>query len=383
MVSTGLSAPAVQTGKGVRSRLLYIDNLRLFVIVCVVMHHLAVTYSGIGSWYYTQARHVDLLSEIWFGCYLAFQQAYFMGLLFMIAGYFVASSYDRRGFGSFVGERFRRLGIPSLIYVVAITTFIEYVELRAKWTGVTVTGFLSGTGVMWFAVALLIFSLAYALVRLIVRRAPSASGGDGIRPSLRNGIILILTIAVCAFLIRIVQPIGTAVLNMQLCFFASYIILFIVGIVAYRQNLFARISYAAGKRCLIGGVVFGFLGFLVLVIAAKLLGSVNSLYGGVTWESAGYALWESAVAVMMCTGLVAVFREKCNRQNGLIKAMSDSSFTVYMFHPVIIVGVTLLLSPLALFPIVKWLLLCVICVPLCFAIAYFVIRRIPLLKAVL
>jgi peptidoglycan/LPS O-acetylase OafA/YrhL len=35
-----------------KGRLLYVDNLRLLIIVFVVMHHLAVTYSGFGSWYY-------------------------------------------------------------------------------------------------------------------------------------------------------------------------------------------------------------------------------------------------------------------------------------------------------------------------------------------
>jgi peptidoglycan/LPS O-acetylase OafA/YrhL len=34
-----------------RERLLYIDNLRLLVIVLVVTIHLAVTVSGFGSWY--------------------------------------------------------------------------------------------------------------------------------------------------------------------------------------------------------------------------------------------------------------------------------------------------------------------------------------------
>ena len=35
-------------GKG-KERLLYIDNLRLLMIVFVVIMHLAVTYSGFGS----------------------------------------------------------------------------------------------------------------------------------------------------------------------------------------------------------------------------------------------------------------------------------------------------------------------------------------------
>ena len=159
----------------VKERLFYIDNLRLLMIVFVVMHHLAVTYSGFGSWYYNEGKHLDILSTIWFAFYLSFQQGYFMGFLFMIAGYFVAGSYDRKGFGQFVGERFKRLVIPSLIYMVVITPFIGYVELGNKWAGFSIFGFLSGTGVMWFAVALFIFSLIYGLVRLIVRRPAPVS----------------------------------------------------------------------------------------------------------------------------------------------------------------------------------------------------------------
>ena len=37
------------------SRLLFIDNLRSVLIVLVLTMHAAVTYSGLGSWYYSQA----------------------------------------------------------------------------------------------------------------------------------------------------------------------------------------------------------------------------------------------------------------------------------------------------------------------------------------
>lgn len=105
----------------VKERLFYIDNLRLLMIGFVVMHHLAVTYSGFGSWYYNEGRPLNILSTIWFAFYLSFQQGYFMGLLFMIAGYFAAGSYDRKGFGRFVGDRFKRLIIPTLVYMAVIT----------------------------------------------------------------------------------------------------------------------------------------------------------------------------------------------------------------------------------------------------------------------
>lgn len=367
----------------VKERLFYIDNLRLLMIGFVVMHHLAVTYSGFGSWYYNEGRPLNILSTIWFAFYLSFQQGYFMGLLFMIAGYFAAGSYDRKGFGRFVGDRFKRLIIPTLVYMAVITPFIGIVELGNKWGNFSIWGFLSGTGVMWFAVALFIFSLIYGVVRLIVDRSVSDPDRKQFKPSLGNAIILILIISVCAFLIRIVQPIGTSILNMQLCYFASYIVLFIVGIIAYRNNLFAQVSFKAGKRWLICGISLGFFVWMVLIIIGTRRGNTVALQGGFNWLSAGFSVWESFVAVAMSIGLIAVFREKLNSQSRLVKILSDNSFAVYMFHPPIIVAIALLFKPVALLPIVKWVLLCILSMPLCFAVTHFIIRRISLLNKVI
>ncbi len=377
----------------VKERLLYIDNLRLMIIVFVVMHHLGVTVSGFGSWYYFLRTPLDTLSTVWFAFYLSFQQAYFLGLLFMISGYFVAGSYDRKGFGEFVGDRSNRLLVPTLIYMTAITPFIVFVELNGAGVGgtgtaptVDITNFLSGTGPMWFAAALFAFCLIYGLVRLAVPRsahAPPASERKQLNPTLTLTISLILTIAVFAFLIRIVQPIGTSILNFQLCYFASYIVLFIVGILAYRNNLFAKISYRAGKIWLVSAVALGFVAWLFLVGIATATGTASELSGGLTWQSAAFSIWESFVAVGMSIGLIAVFREKFNHQSKLVKTLSDNSFAVYMFHPMVLVGIALLFSTIALYPILEWLLLCVICVPLCFAVTHFVFRRIPWLKKIL
>jgi glucans biosynthesis protein C len=367
----------------VKERLLYIDNLRLVIIVFVVMLHMAVTYSGFGSWYYIEDTHLDTLSTIWFAFYQSFQQGYILGVLFMIAGYFVAGSYDRKSFGRFAGDRFKRLLIPTLIFMIAITPFIEIVELDNKVTGFSLVGFLSGTGPMWFAVALFAFSLIYALVRLIDHRSPPDFIRKQLKPTLGLAVSLILIIAVSAFLIRIVQPIGTDILNFQFCYFASYIALFIVGIMAYRNALFAKISYRTGKRFLISAIALGFFAWFVLVAVATANGTTAALQGGLTWQSAAFSTWESFVAVAMSIGLIAVFKEKFNHQSKLVKILSDNSFAVYVFHPMIIIPVTLLFSSVALYPIAKWLLLCVICVPLCFAATYFVFRRIPLLKKIL
>ncbi|MDD2754853.1 MAG: hypothetical protein PHS80_04915 [Methanothrix sp.] len=108
-----------------------------------------------------------------------------MGLLFPIAGYFVPESFDRKGFSKFLRDRMVQLGILTLIYMLFIQTAVIYYLLAFQWTGsrppfneylinyIKTFDFLGGSGPMWFALALLIFSAIYAAFR---RFSCSATG---------------------------------------------------------------------------------------------------------------------------------------------------------------------------------------------------------------
>lgn len=39
-----------------------------------------------------------------------------MGAFFLLAGYFIPGSYDRKGTGPFIKDRLIRLGIPMLVF---------------------------------------------------------------------------------------------------------------------------------------------------------------------------------------------------------------------------------------------------------------------------
>jgi glucans biosynthesis protein C len=374
-----------------KERLLYIDNLRLLMIIFVVIMHLAVTYSGFGSWYFKEGRPIGVISMILFGFYQSFTQGYFMGLLFLISGFFIPGAYDRKGFGKFIKDRVIRLGIPTLIYMLVINPFILYVQLDLNWVRpkpefISFYGdytaklkFLAGSGPLWFAFALLIFSVAYGLVRYVTNSVPNASKKE-LNLSFKNVILLILLIAICAFLIRLVQPIGTSILNMQLCYFSQYVILFIVGILAYRNNLFSMIDYKFGNRWLFCGLLLGFVAWVAIMVFG---GANQDFNGGLSWQAAAYALWESFVAVAMSVGLITLFREKYNYQGKLVKVLSDNSFAVYVFHAPIIIAASQLIKTVTLLPIIKFAILCIVCIPVCFIFTHIVIKRIPLLKRVM
>ncbi|WP_346353068.1 acyltransferase family protein [Azotosporobacter soli] len=379
---------------GAVKREVYIDYLRLLLIGLVVMQHLSVTYSGIGSWYYVEKAALGPVQQTVFLFFNSFNQSYFMGLLFFIAGCFVPGAYDRKGFWRFTADRFLRLGVPALFYMLLVQPLNLYILRTAgvwqqadffAWYAryVSSFAFLGGSGPLWFAVALLIFSLFYALFRLLEGEA------NGSRPlcplTTRYCIGLILLIAIVAFAIRLVQPIGTSILNMQFCFFSEYVFLFAAGIAASRNQWLAELRYEYGLKWLKAVLFLGIPCWIAVVIGGGVLRmqSIDVITGGWQWQAACYALLESFFGVGMSIGLLALFKEKCNRQSRFWQTLADNSFAVYVFHAPIIITLTLLLRDLQFWPLLKFALLSVLALPLCFALAHFVLRRLPLLKRIL
>lgn len=374
------------------ARLYFVDNIRWLIIVQVVVVHAAVTYSNMGDWYYIEPAKLGVLSSLVFGIFQSFTQAYFMGLLFLIAGYFVPASFDRKGPCRFLWDRAVRLGVPTLLYMLFINTAINYYILAFRWTSsrppvgryfldyVLSLEFLGGSGPMWFALALLIFSAVYAAAKLLLPDQ-QVSEQEGELPGHWDVVKLGLVIASAAFLIRLVQPIGTNIMNMQLCYFSSYVALFAIGIVARRRRWLLRIPYSFGmewlKAVLVVGTIF-WLGIFVFGIGPD--GGISAIAGGLNWPSAAYALWESFFCLGVCLGLVVLFRERYNSGGRFVRFMADNGFSVYVFHPPILLLVTVALRDFSWHPLVKFVVAAVVAVPLCFIASSLVFRRIPLLK---
>ena len=59
--------------------------------------------------------------------------------------------------------------------------------------------------------------------------------------------------------------------------------------------------------------------------------------------------------------------------------MSDSSFAVYVLHPIIVVALTLALSGIPINPTLMFLIAAPLAVALCYIIAYY-FRKLPLVR---
>lgn len=369
-------------------RLSYIDNVRSTLIFLVVAMHAAVTYSHFGSWYYNAPTEPGMIEKLIFGLFQSHLQAFFMGLLFLLAGYFTPGAYDRKGFGRFLGDRFLRLMVPALIYVFLIHDMMGHFLLHwhhesfiASYRYYIVHGdFADGTGPMWFVVVLFVFSVLYALARHVLPRCHCAPKAPSVLVILITGAL----IGLLSFVVRLKFPLGTNWHNMQFGYFSQYVVLFIVGILAFRGGWLKTFPAARGGALLKWALMLSPIVWLVLIFGGGAFAGAMAAYnGGLTWQSLAISLWEQIFAVCVCAGLIVFFRQRIYTGGSVSRLLADNSFAIYMFHAPVLVSLSLILEPTGLGGLVAFAITAVLAVLITLALSHFVLRRIPLLKAVL
>ena len=370
------------------------DHLRWGVVSLVVTLHAAVTYSGVGGWYYHEPAKIDAPSLVAFLFYETHLQAFFMGLLFLVAGFFVPGAYDRKGPRRFLRDRAVRLGIPTVGYAFIIEPIIFFAVLWHK--GMPIPPFgekymdyivtlkvLGGTGPLWFTLALLVFTTVYTVARLSWGSSVRQTATDRL-PNHAAVAMFIVALTVVTFLVRLVQPIGTDVFNMQLCFFPQYIVLFTFGVLAYRNGWLLGMPRALGLFWLRLALVAGPILWGVVMVGAKVWsGDFSRVAGGMHWPSFLLCLWESLFCTGVSLGLIVTLRDRFNRHTEFTQFLSDNSFGVYVFHAPILIGLTIALHGLAWPPLAKFLILSAAGLVVSFLASHFLFRRLPGLRRIL
>jgi surface polysaccharide O-acyltransferase-like enzyme len=111
-------------------------------------------------------------------------------------------------------------------------------------------------------------------------------------------------------------------------------------------------------------------------------GMLNYFLGGFHWQALVMAVWEAFMVVGVCLGSLVLFRLHWNQQGRLAKGLAAGVFTVYLIHPLVVVSVASVFSPVALYPLLKFVIAVLIVLPLSFMLAL-VLRKLPLANRML
>ncbi len=365
-----------------KERLFFIDNMRIMLVSWVIVFHLAITYGAPGDWMYYENSQVTVTEGAIYALFLGVSQAFFMGLYFLISAYFTPSSLERKGTTAYLKDRIIRLGIPLMIFVLFFDPIMQYGVALAKGFSGSFLSFISnffnnysiiGSGPLWFLEALLVFSATYLLWCRFTKFPTFRSKF----PSNFAIITFALILGLVTFAVRIWIPIATFnFLNFQLGFFPQYIALFIIGIIAYRNNWITQITKRTGRICMAISVGLILLLPVILITGIPANYDLSVFFGGLSWQAVVYSFWEQAAGIAIIIALIVLFREKWNKTGRVKRVLSANAYGAYFLFAPVIVFLALGLRGIALDPMLKFVLLSPPSVAICFGLSY-VVRKIP------
>lgn len=374
-----------------KQRLIYLDNIKVFLIAYVITGHIAASYGAIGGgrWSYLE-QGTDFLTKAVLSLFVLVAYSFLMGMFIFIAGYFTYPSVKTKGVNRFVKDRIVRLSIPLVLYYFILGPVARYITMLAKGEDLSFTQFITESyksgvyghlGVMWFIVLILCFSVTYAV---FYRFFPDGlyKPKDEEFPLTSRIVFFVLVIGLASFITRIIFPMGGDFVGSRplgsMVFFGTS---FFLGTTASRYQWLDKLTMKNAKPWFISAVVVMIIPVLLLLIFRKNLnfrliaqpGSVASLF---------YAYWE--VIKTLGTGMIAVvvFRKWLNGPGKLADALGRSVLLAYFLHPLVCALFFYAFAATGIHPLIKFSIVAPTALVSTFGLAWLLLQ-IPLVRKIM
>ena len=354
------------------------DVLRSYMTVLVLFHHAAITYGAIGGWYYHEVKPAASLQGTLLVLFCTTNQAYFMGLFFLIAGYFTPSAIARKGSGRYLVDRALRLGLPLLFFgwILGPVTIALGATSRGQPFVATLTQLWQRhtfeNGPLWFAQALLILAVATVACSQTVAALNNRSTAlaDASRPWPSNGMLALAAVSTgaAAVALRHFWPVGVNLWGLQLGYFASYVVLFVFGFIAARPRWLERVP-ASHARLWKRVAIFVF----PLLPAAYFASKAVPLLAGKPLDVI-YAFWEPLVAWGVILALLQRFTNGFQPFGRLAHRLGRRAYAMYIIHPPVLVAIALAWRDVHAPQLAKFALTGSMTCIVCYLLAGFIVR---------
>lgn len=372
MASTDSSVDAAQRAQ-------WVDTLRVVLIAGVIVVHTATAYvADFAGFYYDDELKANSVLSMAFALPALLGGIFGLGPLFVVAGWFSVRSLARRGSAGFVGSRLLRLGVPLLFFVLVVNPLADY--LGNQWDeDDTFLEYLAVTefSVMWFVVALLACSLAYAALRML-----RPLTGPRRRPGTRSLVVAASIIAAGSLAVwQLTTLVDTHLMNARVSAWTQAAVLFGLGVLAAEAGWGGELSRASERRLGQVSMVGGGL-TMVLLSYVGMRDQLDMALGGIGWASVSFAILYGVVSVAFSLWCLAWVRRRWPNHGPLMTRAGRGSYATYVVHPVVLVAVMLAFRVVPLGPEVKFVLVAAVAVPACFTVGY-ALTRLPLVRRVL
>lgn len=366
--------------------------LRTFIIVLVVAHHGTMAYhviltEPVASSLSEHLQSMRAISPVidaqrsgMLSLFAAFNDNFFMPLLFLVSGLFVWGSLEKRGRLSFLRERLVRLGLPLGLMVVLrpLTYYPTYLQAGGdagladfwqQWSSIEWRG-----GPIWFIEVLLGFNILVALAPRLKAHTTDVSNRWESALPMKPVKFFALLVAVSALAYMPVSAtlgsfywlqVGPAQIQIDRLFL--YAVYFGVGVFlgAYGiERTFLVPSSTLARRWGIWSIA-GFVAFVVNVGAA--ISGANEILSGFL-----YAFSTATISL----SVLAIFLRFVQRRRRIFDSLFENCYGIYVIHYGVVGWLSYALLEAQIPAAGKWLLVSAASLALCWG-AVAAIRRIP------
>jgi len=384
-----------------RGTSLALSNLRGLVIVIVVAFHSSLAYLGsltpsavpFNDPPYQWRAFPIIDSHRWFGfdIFCAWQDVYLMSLMFFLSALFTWPSLTRKGGGKFLADRFLRLGLPFVFAVAVVVPIAIYPAYHVTSPDAGIMEYarhylalpFMPNGPVWFLWQLLALTMLAAALHRFAPRFVALLGRASISAEAHPGRYFtgLAIVAVLAY-----APLALAFTPFAWGDHGPLALQF-------SRPLLYAVFYCAGLGVGASGLERGLLspdGMLPRRWHVWLAGALGSLFlwmgltalamrDGTAAPIALSILVDSSFAVACAAGcffVMAACLRFGTRSSPLVDSLANNAFAIYLLHYVFVVWLQYALLGVAVFALVKGLIVCGVSLLLAWTLAS-VMRLVP------
>lgn len=356
-----------------KTRIYFLDNLRTFLILMVVVLHAGLVYEAVLEYTWIV---VDPVKDNNIGLIRMYLDLFVMFSIFFISGYFVPSSVKKQSALSYIKSKAKRIMLPWLIAVFTLIPAYKFIFLYSRglpqeeWfsyfhlferSGSNLLFFANNPvqGWLWFLPVLFVFQVIYlGLYKIKILN---------IRISLKSAVLITFVLgSVYGVLISSLGYAGwfnSAILHFQNERLLVYFLSFLLGTLCYKLNIFEK---PLGKKWYIASnVVMTFsLGIFTVV-------ALNTFFNLIDPQRNFYFISAFVDRVFYyATGLISMlallhvllytFQKSLNKTNSLFSELSRNSYSVYIIHMIVIGVLAMPLVQLHIPAMIKFIILSIL-----------------------
>ena len=361
------------------SRMYFLDNLRSFIIMLMVVFHGALAYMVYApEWWYV----VDHQKNLFFDLFVVFADNFIMPIMFFISGYFGIKSLVKRTASDFWNDKFKVIIAPWIFGSMLIAPIIAFLTPASRYVPISFTEFYKTLfwgpyyqhAHYWYLGFLVLLYVLLVIAHKINPKIGEVSPNTN-APSFLFFLMIGLLGGLGYWAVNLVYADGVWLHPLWLVVFQPtrvplYLIYFAVGVYAHYKQWFS-IGYSPSMKIWLPLFLLFGLAHLTNVFIVPTLGLSPENYKFIR------ALLHSFFCLSAIFGLISLFKAKFNLTNNFWYSLSISSYAIYYLHQLPILCSNWLVRPLEINVFLKYIIAMVIGVTFTYLVSRYLLIKIP------